>query len=63
MINNLNVFFARLNRFLLENKFKIGFSNMSVRKISKNFMKMISERIFLNARVWLCFTQPHSMRH
>ena len=27
--------FARLNRFLLENKFKISFSNMSVRKFSK----------------------------
>ena len=26
--------FARLNRFLLENKFKISFSNMSFRKFS-----------------------------
>jgi len=27
--------FARLNRFLLENKFKISFSKMSVHKLSK----------------------------
>jgi len=32
--------FARLNHFL-ENKFKISFSNMSVRKFSKKITKMI----------------------
>ena len=31
----LKCIFARLNRFLLENKFKISFSNMSVRKFSR----------------------------
>jgi len=55
--------FAHLNHFLLENKFKISFCNMSVRKFAKKFTKMISERIFLNAQVWLCFAQPRSIRH
>jgi len=56
--------FARLNRFLLENTFEISFSNMSVGKFSrKKIRKMISERIFLNARVWLRFAQPRSVRH
>jgi len=55
--------FAHLNRFLLENKFNISFSNTSVRKFSKKIRKMISERIFLNTRVWLRFAQTHSVRH
>ena len=38
-INNLNVLFSRLNRFLLENKFKVSFSNMSVRYFSKKSRK------------------------
>ena len=55
--------FSRLNRFLLENKFKISFSNMSVCNFSKKITKMVSERIFLNARVWLRFAQQRSVRH
>jgi len=39
-INNLNVFCSRLNRFFLEYKFQISFSNMSVR----NFFKKISRK-------------------
>ena len=41
--------FTPLNHFLLENILNISFSNMSVHKFSKKIMKMISERIFLNA--------------
>ena len=35
MAKQLTHIFAHLNRFLLENNFKISFSNMSVHKFSK----------------------------
>ena len=39
MDKQLERIFSRLNRFLLENKFKISFSNMSVRNFSKKSRK------------------------
>jgi len=57
------IIFSRFIQNLLKNKFKISFSNMDVRKFSKNFRKIISKRIFLNARIWLRFAQPRSVRH
>jgi len=49
MDKQLERIFSRLNRFLLENKFKISFSNMSVRNFSKKIRKMISENFLKRA--------------